>query len=324
LILVAILAIAAGVFIGISIGSNDAANCVGADIGSGMMSIKQGIIVTCLSGLAGALIMGRNVTKTIGKGIVPLHTLDPDLALLIGFSAALAAGIWIMTATHLKLPVSSSHSIVGAVAGAGLAAGTQVFWEKLGSIFLSWILTPLGAAILALALYYPSFYLFKLLVPEKKSQLVLKVLIFLTSVYLAFNWGANDVANATGVISGAGITTPVIAILIGAISMAVGVVIWGSKVVETIGFRITRLLPIMTLVAEVASALNVNVYTWLGIPVSTSHSIVGAVFGVGLIHGKRFLNKKLLSEMVLAWAVTPFIAGAISFIFMIIFSFVIL
>jgi len=152
--------ILAGAFIGWSIGANDAANCVGADVGSGRITLREGIIITSLFGFLGALFIGQNVIKTVGKGIVPLDLLDPKLALFIALAACFGAGIWVVLATYLKLPVSTSHSIVGAVGGAGLAMGTPVIWGKLANIFMSWVATPFGSALLALIMYYPFRFLF--------------------------------------------------------------------------------------------------------------------------------------------------------------------
>lgn len=106
------------------------------------------------------------------------------------------------------------------------------------------------------------------------------------------------------------------AAVFGAIAIIIGIVTLGKRVIQTVGFGITRLTPIMTIAAELASSLNVHIYTLLGIPVSTSHSIVGAVIGVGLLKGIKMLNKKMVLEIVFAWGITPFASGLISFITM--------
>ncbi len=307
---------AACIFIGWSIGANDAANCVGVNIGSGKVSLREGIIITSVFGFLGAFLIGQNVIKTVGKGIVPLHLLDQNFALLIALSACFGAGAWVILATILKLPVSTSHSIVGAVGGAGLAVGAPVIWEKLGSIFLSWIATPFGSALIAFILYYPFRFIFYRLTPPLLRTFFQRWMLVLTSCYLAFSWGGNDVANATGVIMGAGITTPLVATLVGAGAIVVGIVTMGYRVIETVGYKITRLLPLMSIVAAIASAANVHVYTYLGIPVSTSHSIVGAIVGVGLVTGKHVFNTRLARDIAFAWAVTPFAAGFVSLLIM--------
>ena len=131
---------------------------------------------------------------------------------------------------------------------------------------------------------------------------------------MAYTWGANDVANAVGIICGAGILTPRAALVIGGAAIVLGIVTWGYKVIETIGSEITHLLPIMAFSAQLASAINVHVYTMFGIPVSTSHSIVGAIFGVGLVRGLRVLNVRIMREIIVCWLATPFITGIISFL----------
>jgi len=305
-----------GGYIGWAIGANDAANCVGADIGSGKMTLRQGIIITCVFSFLGAVLLGSRVIKTIGKGIVPLDKLDPNLAVFVAMASCFGAGTWVIIATLRGMPVSTSHSIVGAVAGAGLSIGAPVIWKKLLDIFICWILTPIGSGIIAYLLYAPFRKLLYLVFPRRAIDGVVTGLIFLTSMYLAFNWGANDVANATGIISGAKIMTSQQAAVFGAIAIIIGIVTLGKRVIQTVGFGITRLTPIMTIAAELASSLNVHIYTLLGIPVSTSHSIVGAVIGVGLLKGIKMLNKKMVLEIVFAWGITPFASGLISFITM--------
>lgn len=309
-----------GGYIGWTMGANDAANCVGADIGSGRMTVRQGIFITCLFSFLGAIFLGSKVIKTIGKGIVPLDRLDPQIGILIALSACFGAGTWILISTLRGLPVSTTHSIVGAVAGAGLAVLAPVVWKKLLDIFLCWILTPIGAGILSYILYRPFRKIFYSLVPKRFLNPIFTFFIFITSIYLAFSWGANDVANATGIITGARIMNSKQAAIYGSLAIIVGVVTFGRRVIQTIGFKITRLHPLMTIVAELASSLNVHIYTLLGIPVSTTHSIVGAVVGVGLAKGIKMVNKKMVIEIIFAWALTPFISGMISFLFLKLFK----
>lgn len=313
IILVALTLLMGG-YIGWAIGANDAANCVGADIGSGKMTLRQGIIITCVFSFLGAVFLGANVMKTIGRGIVPLDKLDPRVSMVIALAACFGAGTWVIVATMRGLPVSTSHAIVGAVGGAGLAFGTAVMWKKLLDIFICWFFTPIGAALLSYILFTPFRRLFYTLVPKKFHDTAITFFIFATSIYLAFIWGANDVANATGVVTGTGIMDSKQAAVFGAVAIMIGIVTFGRRVIQTIGFGITRLSPLMAIVAEIASAVNVHIYTVFGIPVSTSHSIVGAVAGVGLVKGIKIINKKLIGEIVLVWSLTPLASGAISFL----------
>jgi len=316
MIFAVIMTVIACLFIGWSIGANDAANCVGAAVGSQRISFRFGIFLTSIFGLLGALLIGGRVVKTVGKGIVPLHQIDPTIALYIALSACFGAGLWVIFATYLKLPVSTSHSIVGAVGGAGLAVGAPVIWAKLLNIFIGWVATPFGSALIAFVCYYPFRFILYRLVPARFRDKIFTFIIIVVSAYLAFNWGGNDVANATGVIMGSGLTTSFYATLIGGAAIVIGVVTWGYKVIETVGFKITRFIPMMTIVAQFASALNVNLYTMMGIPVSTSHSIVGAIVGVGLVTGKHVFDIKLARDIIFAWAVTPFVAGFTAMVIM--------
>lgn len=316
MIIIFISIVAAGIFMGWNIGANDAANCVGADIGSRRMTLKEGIIITCLFSFLGAILFGSRVIKTVGKGVVPLDKLEPQMAMLVALAACVGAGLCVLLATYQKLPVSTSHSIVGAVAGAGLSILAPICWKKIGEIFLSWILTPFGSGFLAFLFYPIVRKIFFRLVPRKYEFVITRWLLILSSVYLAFIWGANDVANATGVMVGSGMISVFWATVIGGLAIVLGVTTWGYKVIETVGFRIAHMLPVMSFVAEVASAVNVQIYTYLGIPVSTSHSLVGAVIGVGIARGIRAVNKKVIKDMVIAWSLTPFLSGLISFIIM--------
>jgi PiT family inorganic phosphate transporter len=302
-----------GLAVGWSIGANDAANSLGPAVGSRVLNLKQAIILICIFGFLGAYLQGSYVTKTIGKGIVPIYLLDKDMAMYLALVASFAACAWVVLATYWKMPISTSHSIVGAVAGAGMAIGAPVKWRCLLDIFICWIFTPLGAAILG----YIFFRIFKnvlpRIIPRRYLRSVVASLIIISGCYVAFTWGANDVANATGVIVGAGIIDTKIAVLIGGLAIVVGIVTWGYKVIETIGSEITNLLPIMAFSAQLASAINVHIYTVFGIPVSTSHSIVGAIFGVGLVKGMRVLNIKIMKEIIVCWLATPFVSGILSF-----------
>lgn len=322
MLIVTLLVVLAGILVGYSIGANDAANCVGADVGSKDVTLFEGLVITSVFGLLGAVFFGSNVIKTVGRGIVPLDKLDPNIAMYIALSACFGAAVWVLVATYMRLPVSTSHAIVGAVAGAGLAVAAPIYWNKLGDIFIGWIITPFGAALFSIVLFIPLRFVFYELIPIKYRKAVIRWAIISTSAYLAFTWGANDVANATGVMVGVGIFPPMVAAIIGGAAIVVGIVTWGYKVIETVGFKIVKLASIMTITAEVASALNVHIYTLLGLPVSTSHSIVGAIIGVGLFRGVRSIDAKIMLNMVFAWALTPLLAGGISFAIMFLINFI--
>lgn len=314
MIILVVLTLIMAICVGWSIGANDAANSLGTAVGSKVLNLKQAILLIAIFGFLGAFLQGAHVTKTIGKGIVAINELEGNLPLFLAMVSAFSACAWVVLATYWKMPISTSHSIVGAVAGAGLAIGAPIKWKVLFDIFICWILTPVGAAILGFFFYIIFKNIFYRFVPRRYIKISMTVLIILSGCYVAYSWGANDVANATGVIVGAGILTPTISVILGGIAIVLGIVTWGYKVIETIGSNITHLLPIMAFSAQLASAINVHVYTLFGIPVSTSHSIVGAIFGVGLVKGMRVLNMSIAKDMILCWLATPFISGIMSFL----------
>jgi len=313
-ILLVSLTILMAIGVGWSIGANDAANSLGTAVGSRVLTLKQAIILIAIFGFLGAFLQGSYVTKTIGKGIVPIDKLDKDMALYLAMVSAFAACAWVVLATYWKIPISTSHSIVGAVAGAGLAIGAPVKWKLLLDIFICWIFTPLGAAVLGYIFYRIFKNVFYRFIPRKYLKVTFAALIIISGCYVAYSWGANDVANATGVIVGAGILTPTTSVILGGLAIVLGIMTWGYKVIETIGSEITNLLPIMAFSAQLASAINVHIYTVFGIPVSTSHSIVGAIFGVGLVRGVRVVNLRIMREIIACWIATPFISGVLSFV----------
>lgn len=303
-----------GLGVGWSIGANDAANSLGAAVGSRAITLKRAILLICVFGFLGAFLQGSHVARTIGRGIVPIDRLDKTLAAYVALVACFAACSWIVIATYWKMPISTSHSMVGAVAGAGVAIGAPVKWKMLVDIFTCWILTPIGAAILGFIFCVLFLNTLQLIVPRRYMRQTLTILIILSGCYVAYSWGANDVANATGVMAGAGILAPKVSIILGGFAILVGITTWGYKVIETVGSEITSLLPVMAFSAQLASAVNVHIYTLFGIPVSTSHSIVGAIVGVGLVRGLKVLNLSIMRDMVLCWMATPFISGIISFL----------
>jgi PiT family inorganic phosphate transporter len=308
------LTVATGIGVGWSIGANDAANSLGTAVGSRVLNLRQAIVLISIFGFLGAFLQGSYVVKTIGKGIVPIDQLSRPLPIFLAVVAGFSACAWVVLATYWKMPISTSHSIVGAVAGAGLALGAPVRWKVIFGVFVCWVFTPVGAAILGYIFYRIFKSLFYRIIPRDYLRSCVAALVVASGCYVAYSWGANDVANAVGVVAGAGVLSPKMSIVIGGLAIVLGIVTWGYKVIETIGSEITHLLPLMAFSAQLASAINVHVYTVFGIPVSTSHSIVGAIFGVGLVRGVKVLNMRIAKDMIICWLATPFISGIMSFL----------
>jgi len=319
--LIEIFAIILGLYMAWNIGANDAANSMATSYGSGALTLKQIIFVAAILEFCGATIAGHRVTSTIAKGIVPIELLDPHLVSLGALSALLSAGFWITLATYYGLPISTSHSIVGAMLGFGLAAVSQNYlsiedikWGVLTKIVLSWIISPIAGGLLAFLI----FTLIRFALLERydvyRVERVFRYLQVLTACYVAFAHGSNDVANATGPIAAAlgflGRETPIWVLALGGLGIAVGVATWGYRVIETVGKNITELTFTRGFSAEFATATTVLSASMLGMPISTTHTLVGSVVGVGLAGGLASIDLRVIRKIIMSWIVTvPVAAG---------------
>ena len=297
----------AGAYVGLNAGANDAANCIGVPVGSGLLSYRKAIILVIIFAFLGVVLQGHNVMKTVGKGIVTTEL--PAAAI---FAALISAGLFVTLATFFRLPVSTSQAIVGGMSGVGLAAGAEVNFSKLLTIAEVWVVCPLLTGFIAFVLYHLfALALHRVGRPELWDR-ILKALLIASSCYISFSLGANTVANSVGPIANLGIPFIWLALL-GGISLALGAVLFGHRVVETVGGGITPLDPLSAFAAQLSAALAVHFFAHLGIPVSTSTAIVGAVVGVGLVKGISAVKGRRVAEIAGGWVATPLTAGLFSF-----------
>src|SRR5690606_32650015 len=234
------LVLLAGIYMGWNLGANDGANSMGTAVGARVRTVREAVILVAVFGFLGATIYGRGVIKPIGRGIVPLDELSGNVSLVVALAAMFGASLWLQIASYLKIPVSTTHSTVGAVAGAGLAYGNVTLqWGRLVEVVVAWLVTPLGAGLLAYILYQ---ILRRLILPRwRVEDRTFGWLLTASGIYMAFTWGSNDVANATGVMVGAGVLSSTQAALLGGVAIAAGVAMWGPRVMETVGSGITSL-----------------------------------------------------------------------------------
>jgi len=312
---VAVAMIAVAFYIAWNIGSNDSANAMGTAVGAGILSFRQATLTIAIFTLLGAYLRGYKVMKTVGKGIVPSGYLTIELAVI----ALLSAGVWVTLATIRGLPVSTTQSIVGGVVGVGLSIGAPVNWFTMVKIAAAWVVSPILAGILAAILY--KFY--GKVVSSMKSvstiEALYKALAILGGSYMAFNFGTNEVANASGPIVGAGFLEPRSAGVLVALSLAMGSLTFSYAVMHTVGKKITALGPISAFSAQFGSAISVSLANILGLPVSSSQAIVGGVVGVGIITGEG-VDRKVIKDILFGWVATPTIAILISLVVFKIFS----
>ena len=394
-----------GLFMAWGIGANDVANAMATSVGSKAITVKTAIIIAAIFEFSGAILAGGEVTSTIRKGIVDPASISnsPELLIYGMLASLLAAGIWLLVASRKGWPVSTTHSIVGAVVGfAAVGIGMDaVNWSKVGSIVMSWVVSPLTSGILAFLLFqsvqvlilrtddplkkakqFVPFYIFLTaffltLLTIKKGlkhvsdiniaagdaylyaaiigviiaiigaifiskikpdiekekefhfytvERVFAVLMVITASGLAFAHGSNDVANAVGplaaVVSTAksGMITGEAALdtwilVVGGIGIVIGLATYGRKVMLTVGKKITHLTPSRGFAAELAASMTIVVASSTGMPISTTHTLVGAVLGVGLAKGISAINLSVVRGIFASWIITIPAGAILSIIF---------
>lgn len=394
-----------GLFMAWGIGANDVANAMATSVGSKALTIKQAILIAAIFEFAGAILAGGQVTKTIRKGIIDAGGLGqtPELLIFGMLAALLAAGCWLLIASSRGWPVSTTHSIVGAIVGfAMVGIGMDaVKWPMVGTIVMSWVISPLMAGVIAFALFrsvqklildtdkpfekakrYVPIYIFlagfmmslvtltkglkhiglhtttlenysyatlvgllimgvgfliirRIKIDESLDrdfhyasvERVFGVLMVVTACSMAFAHGSNDVANAVGpvaavvgiVSSGGEISQksalPFWVLMVGGVGIVLGLMMYGHKVIATVGKKITELTPSRGFAAELAAATTVVLASGTGLPISTTHTLVGAVLGVGLARGLAALNLTVIRNILMSWIITLPAGGILAIIF---------
>ncbi len=392
------IAILACVYMACNIGANDVANAMGTSVGSKSLTFKQAVLIAAVAEFAGAFLVGGHVSDTIRKGMLdPGIFQDTPMHLVFGMIAALiAAGVWLNIASYLGWPVSTTHSIVGAVVGFGVIAGgwDALNWGQLGKIVMSWVVSPVMGALFAYILFrvltrlifntrnplqhtkevlpFLVFLVFFILsqsmvykglknlhlnlefthavlvsvavglisyivarflsstikVDRSKSlrgqflvtEHIFKYLQMITAFYIAFAHGSNDVANAVGPLAAVvsilhdgtvhmQVEMPTWILGLGGGGIVIGLFVWGAKVMKTVGEKITELTPSRGFTATFAGATVVLICSKMGLPISTTHTLVGSIIGVGLARGLPALNVSIIKTIFISWIATlPFTA----------------
>jgi PiT family inorganic phosphate transporter len=291
------LRILSGVYLGWGLGANDAANVFGTGVAAGVVKYRTAIVLTSLFVIIGALAQGSRGMHTVGALTdVDVHT---------AFIASTAAAITITILTILAIPVSTSQAIVGAILAVGVTGG-GVKISILVKILLSWIISPFAALLISYILYRVVGSLIERRIRDVHAWSVfMKIGFYLVGIYGAYALGANNVANTTGVFLRAGMLTPFTASLIGSVSIGIGVCTFSRRVMYTVGKKITELSEFAALVAVLGQDITVHLFSWVGVPVSTSQAIVGAVIGVGLVKPSGSVNFGTVGRIVMGWFSTP-------------------
>lgn len=327
--------LSSGLFLGWSLGANDAANIFGTAVGTKMIRFKTAAIICGIFVIIGAVVSGAGATHTLGK-------LGAVNALAGAFMVALAAAFTVFWMTKLKLPVSTSQAIVGAIIGWNIFTGSPTNYDSLQKIVSTWIFCPILAAIFSMTLYT----LIKLIVNRVRIHIlkidqITRIGLIVVGAFGAYSLGANNIANVMGVfVPVAPFDTLNIAgliklsgteqlFLIGGIAIAIGAYTYSRKVMETVGGNLLKLSPMTALIIVLSQALVLFVFSSRGlenwlighglpsfplVPVSSSQAVIGAVIGVGIIKGIRGIKYRILGEVAIGWVITPIVAGIITFI----------
>jgi len=297
--------LSSGLFLGWSLGANDAANVFGTAVASRMVRYTTAVILTGIFVIIGAVLEGAEGIKTLGN--------LTSQSLLTAFISATAAAITVTFMTYLKLPVSTSQAAVGAIIGIGIYKAYFNF-KGFSKVVICWIGTPIGAMIIAIILYTVlSLILNNLNLNLIQLDFILRAGLILGGTYGAYALGANNVANIVGVFYRITKFSPEILALIGGLSIALGVITYSKNVMFTVGRKLVPLDAFSALVAILGEAITVHIYAKIGVPVSTSQAIIGAVLGIGIVKGMRTINLKTLFHIILGWIFTPLIACLISY-----------
>ncbi len=298
------------VLLGWALGANDSANCFGTAVATHVIKYGWAVSLTAVLVISGAYIEGSAGIEKIGE-YAAINGIETGLEAFIVMGAA---AITVIAMTFFKLPVSTSQAVVGAIIGSGLTIGRFDIKETI-PFFGAWFLTPLGA----MAIGYVLFSLMSKHIQKRINNIELfdrfiKTGFILSGAFSAYALGANNVANVSAVFVGKIDSFSVSqAVVLGGVSIAFGVLTYSKPVMMTVGKGIVPLDPVSGFISVLSAALVVYFYAQIGIPVSTSQAIVGAVFGIGLVKGIQTVNFKLIRNIVLAWFGTPSIAGLISF-----------
>lgn len=286
-----------GLYLGWGLGSNDAANVFGPQVNSGTIRYRNAVILASIFILVGALLEGRRGFSTVG-GI-------SSLVLFTAIISTLAAALTVSLMSRFGLPVSTSQAVIGSIIGLSILRGNPVDYTKLTKIFTCWILTPLGSVIAAFILYN---LLSRFWQSRTKNLITFNFMVRWLSIiigcYAAYSLGANNLANVMGTFVGANLIKPLPATILGGLSIALGVLTYSRNVMYTVGKKITPLDPFSALIVVLAEAVTLHIFAVIGVPVSSSQAVVGAVVGVGLVKGARMVNRTTLIIILAGWILT--------------------
>ncbi len=293
------------ILIAFSIGSNDTSNSFGISVGCGLLSFKRALILLFVFVLTGVTLQGHAVMRTVGT-FTGLNEKSLEIALL-------TSAFVIVLSNWKRFPLSSHQVIIGSLTGSALALGLPVNYLTLLKIVLSWITSPITSFLISITVYK---LLEKTLLRRSVffAERFLSILLIISAILIAYNTGANELATAIGSVVYYGIIDPLRAGILGSISLSLGALTLGHRVVETVGKGITALDVISGFSAQISAGLSVLIFTFLGMPVSTTYCIVGGVLGVGFLKGVGTVRFDLIKRIIASWILAPLLSLFICFL----------
>jgi inorganic phosphate transporter, PiT family len=316
-------------------GFHDSANSIATVVSTRVLTPLQGVVWAAFFNFVAAFTFGTAVAHTIGADLINVNKVDN----LVIFCGLLGAVIWDLITWYIALPTSSSHALIGGYAGAAiLKAGFGVLivggWIKTLAFI---VIAPVLGWVLGTGFMTIIFWLFRKQSPANVDHLFRRGQLLSAGLY-SLGHGTNDAQKTMGIIAGAlftvpayrhlvtdangGLSIPFWIVLMAHAAIALGTLSGGWRIVHTVGSKITKLVPMGGFAAETAGALTLFTSSLLGIPVSTTHTITGAIVGVGSVRSKRAVRWGIAGQIVWAWILTIPCSAGIAALFYTIISFV--
>ena len=307
-------------------GLHDAANSIATIVSTRVLRPQYAVMWAAFFNFIAFLFFGLHVAETLGKGIIDPGIVSP----LVIFAALMGAIIWNVVTWIFGIPSSSSHALIGGLVGAGLAKTgfSAVVWSGLIKTASAIFLSPMIGFFLALVLVLIVSWAFVRQTPFAVDR-TFRVMQFISASLYSLGHGGNDAQKTMGIIAvllysqgylGGEFYVPFWVVISCQAAMALGTLMGGWRIVHTMGSKITRLNPMQGFCAETGGALTLFGATWLGIPVSTTHTITGAIIGVGAARRVSAVRWGLAGNIVWAWIITLPSAAAISALFFLVFN----
>lgn len=291
-------------------GRNDAANSIATIVSTRVLSPRYAVAWAAFFNFVAFLVFGLHVASTIGKGIISPDAITDQVI----FGALIGAITWQVITGQLGIPSSSSHALIGGLVGSGVAhAGwSTIVWSGLGKTMAAIVLSPVTGLVLALVMVLLVSWTFVRSSPARTDRFF-RHAQFVSASFYSLGHGGNDAQKTMGIITAllyahgelsGEFHVPLWVVITCNFAIALGTFLGGWKIVRTMGSRITRLTPMQGVCAETAGSITLFAATYLGIPVSTTHTITGAIVGVGAARRASAVRWNVAQRIVFAWVIT--------------------